>query len=185
MSRKFWKHRSAEVSPKANVGAGTKIWNGAQVREEAIIGENCVISKDAYIDKGVVIGDRVKVQNGVSVYAGVTVEEEAFLGPHCVFTNDLRPRASSRSWKVVPTVVRRGATIGAGAVIVCGTTIGKYALVAAGAVVTKDVPAHALVMGNPARVRGYVCRCGAAIKGKSALSCPSCAAAATGSRRKP
>ena len=176
MKGKAWKHPSAMVSPKARLGAGTKVWVNAQIREDAVIGKDCIISKDVYIDKGVHVGDRVKVQNGVSVYAGVTVEDDAFLGPHCVFTNDLRPRSFNSDWEIVPTSVGKGASIGAGAVIVCGVEIGAYAMVGAGAVVTKDVPAHALVVGNPARVRGYVCRCGAMAAKKAVKHIPRCKA---------
>jgi acetyltransferase-like isoleucine patch superfamily enzyme len=153
-------HSTAEVSPKARVGDGTKVWNQAQVREGAVIGKDCIIGKNAYIDKNVKIGNRVKIQNNVSVYDGVTVEDDAFLGPHCVFTNDLRPRSFKADWKVIKTLVKKGASIGANATIVCGVTLGEYCMVAAGAVVTKDVPAHALVAGNPARQAGWVCECG-------------------------
>jgi UDP-2-acetamido-3-amino-2,3-dideoxy-glucuronate N-acetyltransferase len=153
-------HPTADVSPKAKLGIGTKIWNQCQVRENAVIGENCIISKDVYVDHGVVIGNRVKIQNGVSVYNGVTVEDDVFLGPHCVLTNDFRPRAFNTDWKVALTLIRRGASIGAGAIIVCGTELGEYCMIGAGAVVTKSVPPHALVVGNPARIIGYVCKCG-------------------------
>lgn len=153
-------HPTAEVSPKAVLGEGTSIWNNCQVRENAIIGKNCILSKDVYIDQGVVIGNGVKIQNGVSVYQGVLVEDGAFLGPHCVFTNDFRPRSFNTSWKITSTKVCTGASIGAGAIIVCGTELGRYSMVGAGAVVTKSVPEHGLVVGNPARLVGYVCKCG-------------------------
>lgn len=153
-------HPTAEISPKAKIGAGTKIWNQCQVRENAIIGEQCILSKDVYVDQGVKIGHRVKIQNGVSVYSGVTVEDDVFLGPHCVLTNDFRPRAFNAEWKVVSTRICKGASVGAGAVIVCGVELGAYCMVGAGAVVTKSVPPHALVVGNPARVIGWVCFCG-------------------------
>lgn len=153
-------HATANVDDTAVIGAGTRIWHRAHVREHARIGSQCTVSKDVYIDTGVVIGDRVKIQNGVSVYHGVTVEDDVFLGPHMAFTNDEAPRAFSTDWKVVPTLVRRGASIGANATIVCGVTIGPYAMVAAGATVTNDVPPHALVIGSPARVVAYICRHG-------------------------
>lgn len=152
-------HPSAEVSLEAEIGEETAIWNNSQVRGGAVLGNGCNLGKDVYIDEGVVIGNHVKIQNGVSVYHGVTVEDDAFLGPHCVFTNDLRPRAFG-AWHATATRVCLGASIGANATIVCGSTVGRYAMVAAGSVVTHDVPAHGLVMGNPARLRGYVCRCG-------------------------
>jgi len=153
-------HHTAEVSDKALIGDGTKIWNNAQVREHCEIGENCIISKNVYIDTKVVIGNRVKVQNNVNIYHGVTVEDDVFLGPSMTFTNDLYPRAFNTNWKITKTLVKKGASIGANATIVCGVTIGAYATVGSGSVVTKDVPAHALVVGNPARQIGWVCECG-------------------------
>jgi acetyltransferase-like isoleucine patch superfamily enzyme len=153
-------HPTSEIAKECEIGEGTIIWNQAQIREQTQIGNNCVIGKDVYIDTGVFIGNGVKIQNGVSVYKGVTVEDDVFLGPHMTFTNDLYPRAFSVDWEVVPTLVKKGASIGANATIVCGKTIGEYAMVAAGSVVTRDVPPYALVMGNPARIRGFVCKCG-------------------------
>lgn len=178
-------HPSAEVSPEAEIGEDTAIWNNAQVRAGSVLGRGCNLGKDVYIDEGAVVGSFVKIQNGVSLYRGVTVEDDAFLGPHCVFTNDLRPR-SFGPWHITPTRVRRGASIGANATILCGTNIGRYAMVAAGSVVTHDVPDHGLVMGNPARLRGYVCRCGhkllSAGRGEPEesikLRCPHCGASA-------
>jgi UDP-2-acetamido-3-amino-2,3-dideoxy-glucuronate N-acetyltransferase len=172
-------HPSADVEPGAHVGPGTRIWHRAHVRSGACIGSDCTIGKDVFIDAGVVIGDRVKIQNGVSVYRGVRLEDEVFVGPHAVFTNDRYPRAVSPDWVVVPTHVCRGASIGAHATVICGVTIRPWAMIAAAAVVTRDVPAQALVMGNPARIRGYVCRCGQPLsKGSerpAALLCPRCA----------
>lgn len=153
-------HPSAEVEPGAEIGPGTKVWHVAHVRSTARIGAGCTIGRNVFVDAGVAIGDRVKVQNNVSVYAGVTLEDEVFVGPSAVFTNDLLPRAVNPDWKITPTVVRHGASIGANATIVCGTEIGSYALVAAGAVVTRDVPAHQVVAGNPARPLGWVNRRG-------------------------
>jgi UDP-2-acetamido-3-amino-2,3-dideoxy-glucuronate N-acetyltransferase len=149
-------HPTAEVHPSSRIGRGTKIWNYAQVRENAVIGERCILGKDTYIDKQVHIGSGVKIQNGVSVYQGVRVEDDVFLGPYMCFTNDKVPRAFNENWTVTPTIVRKGASIGANATIVCGIEIGEYAMVAAGAVVTKDVPPYGLVMGNPAVLKGYV-----------------------------
>jgi len=149
-------HSTAEVDPSAEIGAGTKVWINVQVREEARIGRDCVLSKDVYIDHGVHIGDRCKIQNSVSVYHGVTIEDDVFVGPHACFTNDLIPRAFNSDWQVTATHVRRGASIGANATIICGTTIGEFAVVAAGSVVSRNVEPYALVMGNPARHVGYV-----------------------------
>jgi acetyltransferase-like isoleucine patch superfamily enzyme len=149
-------HPTAVVDPGASIGAGTRVWVNVQVREGAQVGENCILSKDVYVDHDVIIGSGCKIQNGVSVYNGVTIEDEVFVGPNACFTNDRVPRANNPDWKVTPTRVRRSASIGANATIVCGVDIGEYAMVAAGSVVTKDVPAFALVMGNPARVVGRV-----------------------------
>ncbi len=153
-------HPTADVDPRASIGAGTRVWHRVHIREAASIGGHCTISKDVYVDAGVVIGHRVKIQNGVSVYHGVTLEDDVFVGPHAAFTNDSTPRAFSTDWNVVPTYVRRGASIGANATIVCGVTLGPYSMVAAGSTVTNDVPPHALVIGSPARVVAYICRAG-------------------------
>lgn len=153
-------HESAEVSPEAKVGEGTRIWNQAQVREGARLGRNCRLGKDVYVDKNVRVGDNCKIQNGATLYDGVTLEDDVFVGPHVVFTNDLYPRAQPNDWEIVPTLVRSGASIGANATILCGVTIGTFAVVGAGSVVTGDVPDHAIVLGNPARRWGYACHCG-------------------------
>jgi len=149
-------HPSAEVETGAQVGAGTKIWHIAHIRSSAIVGEECVIGRNVYVDAKVVVGSRVKIQNNVSVYQGVTIEDEVFVGPCVVFTNDLRPRAQNPDWKITPTLVRRGASIGANATLVCGVEIGEYAMIAAGSVVTRDVQPYQLVAGNPARPKGWV-----------------------------
>jgi UDP-2-acetamido-3-amino-2,3-dideoxy-glucuronate N-acetyltransferase len=170
-------HQTAEVSSNCEIGEGTVVWNQVQIREKSKIGANCILSKDVYIDTEAVIGNRVKIQNGVSVYKGVTVEDDVFLGPHMVFTNDFYPRAFSKDWEVRPTRVKKGASIGANATVVCGNTIGEYAMVAAGSVVTHDVPAYGLVMGNPARLCGFVCKCGHKLESgihTSSYICKSC-----------
>ena len=153
-------HPSAHISDQAEIGEGSKIWINVQIREEAKIGRDCILSKDVYVDHAVSIGDRCKIQNSVSVYNGVTIEDEVFVGPNVAFTNDKVPRACNPDWKVVPTLVRQGASIGSNATVVCGIEIGKYAMIAAGSVVTKSVPDYAMVMGNPASFVAYVCVCG-------------------------
>lgn len=157
---KIFIHPTAEVSPNAIIGDGTKIWNQAQVREGAQIGRNCIISKDVYIDQGVVVGDGVKIQNGVSVYRGVTLEDEVFVGPHSTFTNDFRPRAFTKDWAVIPTLLRRGCSVGANATVMCGITLGEYSMISAGAVITVDTLPYGLYIGNPARLKGFVSRSG-------------------------
>jgi acetyltransferase-like isoleucine patch superfamily enzyme len=144
-------HETANVSDKARIGAGTKIWINAQIREGVEIGENCIISKDVYIDADVKVGSRCKIQNSVSVYHGVTIEDDVFVGPNVAFTNDKIPRAFNADWKVTETLVKEGASLGANSTIVCGITVGEYAMVAAGSVATRDVAPYTLVMGNPAR----------------------------------
>ena len=153
-------HPTAEVSPEAQIGDGTKIWNLAQVREKSVIGKYCIISKNVYIDTQVVLGNRVKVQNNVNVYHGVEVEDDVFLGPSMTFTNDFYPRAFNSDWEITYTKVKKGASIGANCTIVCGNTIGEYAMIGSGSVVTKDVPDYALMVGNPAKQIGWVCVCG-------------------------
>ena len=161
-------HNTADVSPQAVIGEGTKIWQHCQVRESAEIGKNCILSKGVYIDAGVKIGNNVKIQNGISVYHGVTLEDGVFCGPHCVFTNDKHPRSinpdgslkTGEDWQLSETLVKKGAAIGAHATIVCGITIGEWAMIGAGAVVTKSVPDYGLVIGNPAKLIGFVCPCG-------------------------
>ncbi|MEM0105628.1 MAG: acyltransferase [Zestosphaera sp.] len=163
-SRKYYAHPTAIVEEGVEIGENTRIWHFAHIRKGAKIGRNCNIGKDVYIDVGVRIGNNVKIQNFVSVYRGVVLEDDVFVGPHATFTNDLYPRSYNVEWEVVPTLVKKGASIGANATIVCGVTIGEYAMVGAGAVVTKDVVPHGLVVGNPARLVGFVCYCGKPLK---------------------
>lgn len=172
-------HESACVEAGARIGPGTRIWHLAHVREGASVGAHCSLGRNVYIDTGVVIGDGTKIQNNVSVYAGVQLEEDVLVGPDAVFTNDRFPRAASREWTVVPTTVRRGASIGGNATVVCGVDIGEWAMIAAGAVVTHDVAAHELVGGNPARRMGWVCRCGQLLR-RTTEGCPPCVCGACG-----
>lgn len=165
-------HPTAEVSPHAKVGEETKVWNQAQIREGAEVGARCIISKNAYIDAGVSIGTGVKIQNNVNVYHGVTIEDDVFLGPSMTFTNDRFPRAFNSDFEVSRTLVRQGASIGANATIRCGVVIGEYAMVGSGSVVTRDVPPYALVVGNPARQIGWVCKCGGRLDQRGC--CPIC-----------
>jgi UDP-2-acetamido-3-amino-2,3-dideoxy-glucuronate N-acetyltransferase len=173
-------HETAEVSKQAVIGRGTRIWHYAQIREGVQIGENCSIGKGVYIDTNVKIGNRVKIQNGVGVYRGVTVEDDVLLGPYCTFTNDPYPRAFPVDWKVVPTLLKKGCSIGANATVVCGVTIGEYSLIAAGAVVTVDTLPFSLMLGNPARLKNFICLCGRElrkIKGETSkmeLECNKC-----------
>ncbi len=165
-------HPTAEVSPQAEVGDGTSIWHHAQVREHVRIGQRCIVGKGAYIDAGVSIGSHVKIQNYVSVFHGVIIEDGVFVGPHVCFTNDLHPRAvnpdgslkAADDWELSRTLIGKGAALGANSTIVCGVTIGAWAMVGAGSVVTHDIPEYGLVWGNPARLRGFVCRCGERLK---------------------
>jgi UDP-2-acetamido-3-amino-2,3-dideoxy-glucuronate N-acetyltransferase len=148
------------VDGNAVIGDGTRVWNFVHVRENAEIGKKCVLGDYVYVDRGVKIGDGVKLENRATVYEGVTIEDDVFVGPHVTFTNDLHPRSFSTDWKIHLTLVKKGASIGARTVIVCGVTVGEYALIGAGSVVTEDVPPYALAYGNPARIRGFVCRNG-------------------------
>jgi len=152
----YFVHPTADVEDGADVGAGTKVWHIAHVRSSAKVGADCVIGRNVYLDANAVVGDRVKIQNNVSVYQGVTIEDDVFVGPCAVFTNDLRPRAHNTDWKITPTLIRRGASIGANATLICGIEVGEGAMIAAGSVVTKDVPPYQLVAGNPARPRAWV-----------------------------
>lgn len=159
--KEIFVHPTAIVENGAEIGDGTKIWHHVHVRRGAKLGKNCVLGKGVYVGEGVKIGDNVKIENYVSVYKGVTIENNVFIGPHVTFTNDLYPRIERfEKWKVAKTVVMKGASIGANSVISCNITLGRYCFVGIGSTVTKNVPDHALVYGNPARIHGYTCFCG-------------------------
>lgn len=165
-------HPSACVEPGASVGEDTRIWHHAVVRSGAVVGSGCTLGQNVYIAGGAVVGNQVKIQNNVSVFDGVTLEDGVFCGPGATFTNVLFPRSAFPCDKsrYVPTLVGRGATLGAGSILVAGITVGVGAMVAAGAVVTRDVPSRALVMGIPARQSGWVCDCGSRLS--ETLVCP-------------
>lgn len=167
-------HESAYVDAGATIGAGTKIWHFCHVMPEAVIGERCVLGQNVVVMNGTKIGNNVKIQNNVSVYEGVELGDDVFCGPSMVFTNVINPRSHvPRKSEFKRTLVGRGASIGANATIVCGVTLGAYCFVGAGAVVTKNVPPHALVTGVPARIAGWVCECGVKLDdGLMELSCP-------------
>ena len=179
----YFIHPMAVVEEDVVIGPGTKIWHFVHIRSGARIGSNCILGKGVYVDAGVTVGDGVHLQNFVCVYRAVQLEDEVFVGPHATFTNDPYPRSGSSYWEPVPTIVRRGASISANATIICGVTLGKYAMVGAGAVVTSDIPEHGLVYGNPARLYGFVCKCGQSLScpkpaevggQQTALTCPRC-----------
>ncbi|MDL2311114.1 N-acetyltransferase [Peptostreptococcaceae bacterium OttesenSCG-928-C18] len=157
----FFVHESSYVDEGCDIGEGTKIWHFSHIMPDCKIGNNCNIGQNVVISPGVILGDKVKIQNNVSVYTGVECEEGVFLGPSCVFTNVINPRSLiEKKDEYKKTILKKGASIGANATIVCGNNIGKFALVGAGAVVTKNIGDYELVVGNPARKIGYVCECG-------------------------
>jgi UDP-2-acetamido-3-amino-2,3-dideoxy-glucuronate N-acetyltransferase len=157
----YFVHETSLVEEPSRIGDGTKIWHFSHVMPDVSMGKDCVIGQNVFIGKGVQIGNNVKIENNVSVFEGVTLEDDVFCGPSCVFTNVINPRSHvSRKDEFKPTLVKKGASLGANATIVCGHTIGSYAFIGAGAVVTKDVPDYAMVYGNPTRLQGWVCECG-------------------------
>jgi len=151
MNKAKFIHNTAEVNNKAEIGEGCVIWNNAQVREGAVLGKDCIIGKGVYIDAGVQIGARCKIQNYACVYNGVRLEDDVFIGPCVSFTNDRWPRAFNRYWRVIGTLVREGASVGANSTVICGTTIGRFAMIGAGSVVTRDIGEYMLAYGCPAR----------------------------------
>lgn len=178
-TKKYFVHESSYVDEPCEIGEGTRIWHFSHVLKGAKIGKNCVIGQNVNIGGGAIIGDNVKIQNNVSVYDAVILEDDVFCGPSMVFTNVVNPRAFvARKNEYKPTRVKRGASLGANCTIVCGYTIGAYAFVGAGALVARDVPDYALVYGNPARIRGWVCRCGVKLDFKDHHAvCSACGAA--------
>lgn len=160
-NKSYFVHESSYVDDNCEIGSGTKIWHFSHIMMNCKIGEKCNIGQNVVISPDVVLGNNVKIQNNVSLYTGVICEDDVFLGPSCVFTNVINPRSFiERKTEYRKTIVKKGASIGANVTIVCGHDIGRYAFVGAGSVVTKNIPDYALVVGNPARIIGYVCQCG-------------------------
>ncbi|MBI6545441.1 MAG: N-acetyltransferase [Cyanobacteria bacterium NC_groundwater_1444_Ag_S-0.65um_54_12] len=164
VEKKYFVHESSYIDEPCNIGQGTKIWHFSHVMRGAVIGDRCNIGQNVVISSDVVIGNNVKIQNNVSIYTGVVLEDDVFCGPSMVFTNVATPRShvprNDPQKDYLPTCVKKGAALGANCTVVCGNTIGEYAFVGAGAVVTHDIPSHAIVYGNPARVKGWACECG-------------------------
>src|SRR3954447_5885849 len=182
MGKNYFVHESSYVDEPCEIGEGTRIWHFSHVMSGSRIGRRCNIGQNVVVSPGVVIGDNVKIQNNVSVYTGVTLEDDVFCGPSMVFTNVVNPRSHvSRKDEFRKTLVKRGASLGANSTVVCGHTIGRYAFVGAGSVVTKDVPDYALVVGNPARVVGWMCACGTKLSdarvSAGVLTCKACGSA--------
>ncbi len=177
----FFAHESAWIDEGATVGANTKIWHFSHIMSNSVIGEGCNFGQNVVVSPGCIIGKNVKIQNNVSVYTGVELEDNVFCGPSMVFTNVINPRSHiNRKDEYRRTLVRTGASIGANATVVCGTTLGQYCFIGAGSVVTRDVPDYALIVGNPGRLRGFVCYCGeklaleVSVQARETTQCSAC-----------
>src|SRR5262245_36087583 len=181
MEKNYFVHESSYIDQPCEIGEGTRIWHFSHVMKDSTIGRRCNIGQNVVVSPGVRIGDNVKIQNNVSVYTGVELEDDVFCGPSMVFTNVTNPRSHvSRKDEYRRTLVKRGASIGANATVVCGHTIGRYAFIGAGAVITRDVPDYAMVVGNPARLVGWMCNCGVKLSlstdklGEERTTCSAC-----------
>lgn len=158
---KYFQHEKALVNPKAQIGENTRIWAFVNIQDGVLIGKNCKICDGCFVERGAVVGDFVTLKNGVCVFEGVSLEDDVFVGAHVAFINDRYPRSHRGDpWVMERTLVKKGATLGANATLMCGIIVGEYAVVGAGSVVTKNVPAYTIVVGNPAKPKGYACRCG-------------------------
>ncbi len=180
-TRMYFVHESSYVDQPCDIGEGTNIWHFSHIMAGAVIGKGCNIGQNVLVAGGVRVGTNVKIQNNVALYAGVVLEDDVFCGPSCVFTNVINPRSHiSRKHEYRSTVVRRGATIGANATVICGVTVGRYAFIGAGSVVTDDVPDYALILGVPGRIQGWLCYCGVTLSFDAeagslvAATCSSC-----------
>lgn len=175
MLKKYFIHESSYIDEPCEIGTGTVIWHFSHIMQNSTIGKNCNIGQNVVISPDVKIGNNVKIQNNVSIYTGVICEDDVFLGPSCVFTNVINPRSFiNRKNEFKITKLGKGCSIGANSTIVCGHNIGKYSLVGAGSVVTKDVPDYAIVVGNPARISGYICSCGKKLEFKNGIALCEC-----------
>jgi UDP-2-acetamido-3-amino-2,3-dideoxy-glucuronate N-acetyltransferase len=168
----FFKHDQATVSPDAEIGEGTRVWARTHIQPGAKVGRDCNICDGTFIEKGVVIGDHVTIKHNVSIFEGVVIEDDVFIGSNIAFINDRYPRSNRKDeWVLEKTIIKKGATLGANVTILCGLTVAEYAFVGAGSVVTRDVPAYTVVCGNPARMKGYACRCGRPLNAELTCSC--------------
>lgn len=176
LGKEYYVHPTACVDEPVQIGKQSKIWHFCHVMSDSIIGDQCILGQNVFIAPKVTIGHRCKIQNNVSLYTGVQLEDDVFIGPSAVFTNVLQPRAFiEQKHNFAPTLIRKGATIGANATIVCGTTIGQYAMIGAGSVITKDVPDYALVYGSPSVWQAWVCQCGQKLQSNTEeYHCTSC-----------